>query len=630
MMGKIIGWRFPSNDNGEDDDLNNPGIESFKNTPLNSLAREICQNSLDAKNKSNDAPVEIHFTSCEVDPSQFPELEDYKRILEACKAYRPDSRKFQEFFDRALATINGGKIPCLMISDYNTSGLMGVGEIKGTDWYKLTKAVGSSDKTGGLGSFGIGKFAPYANSDLRTVFYSTKNLDDEYGFQGVSRLVTHELDGVVTRGTGYFGIRDRNRPIQERSGIPDFIRREKYGTNILIVGFKEVDDWESEIVSAVITNFFYALMTDKLIVKAGNKVINKANLAGIVQKLKDEKKDNYTAAYYEALTSPDSKEFINPDFEGMGKISLKVLVSKDYPKRVAMVRGSGMKIFDKGNFITPLRFAGVFDAGGEAINQYLKSLENPQHDAFLKARSDDPVRAEKILGKLYSWINSQVKSIAEQQASEEADIEGISKFLPDDVDDDMKKSDTDEIEEKSEAANEIRVVIKTRQEFTHSVLMPSSEGASEEEDDDFEFEKRGTRTKRKGGGGVPKDAPGGGGGGDGDGRNDGKNQPRPVNTPVELNYQRLFSTDSSGGAYVVSFVPQSSAKGVLELYSIGEVGEDTIQIASARLVSTNESLPINDQGKVGPFEMNQGSKYTLEVRLKNPLRCALGVSVNAN
>ena len=49
MSENFIGWRFPANDDGEDDHLNHPGIEDFRNTPIISLAREICQNSLDAK-----------------------------------------------------------------------------------------------------------------------------------------------------------------------------------------------------------------------------------------------------------------------------------------------------------------------------------------------------------------------------------------------------------------------------------------------------------------------------------------------------------------------------------------------------------------------------------------------------
>ena len=83
-MTEIVGWRFPSNDNGEDDDLNNPGIESFNDTPLNSLAREICQNSLDAKNSSNNNPVEINFSKLEINKDEFPAISDFQEILHAC------------------------------------------------------------------------------------------------------------------------------------------------------------------------------------------------------------------------------------------------------------------------------------------------------------------------------------------------------------------------------------------------------------------------------------------------------------------------------------------------------------------------------------------------------------------
>ncbi len=631
-MSNLFGWRFPSNDNGEDDDLNNPGIESFNDTPLNSLAREICQNSLDAVNHLSGRPVEIHFSKCEIAKNEFPDIDSFIQILEACKAYRPNSKKFQAFFDKALVIANQEKIPCLMISDQNTTGLMGVGESKHTDWYKLTKAVGGSDKSEGLGSFGIGKFAPYANSDLRTVFYSTKNLNNEFGFQGVSRLVTHEMNGVTTRGTGYFGIREKNRPIVQKSSIPGFILREDYGTNILISGFKEIVDWESEIISAVVINFFYALMTEKLVVKAGNKVINSSTLPSIIKKLKEEKRDGYTSAYYSTLTSSEAREFVNENFEGMGKISLKILIDKDYPKKVAMVRGSGMKIFDKGNFLTPLRFAGVFNVIGDPINKYLKSLENPQHNNFLKARDEeDPKNAERILGKLYSWINSRVKSIAEEQVAEEADIEGVSKFLPDDLDDDVKISDSKDVEDKSEAADEIPIIMKVRDRFSQPIYIPSEEVNSNEEDQDFEFEKRGkVNTKKKGGDGSPEVAPGGPGSGSGGGHSGGPGKITPSSKPIELSYQRLFSTDASGSSYVVSFIPNESASGVFELFCVGEVGQESVEISEAKLLTLNQCLPINKEGGVGPFEMMAGEKYTLEVQLKSPLRFALGVSVNAN
>ena len=41
MEGK---WIFPSTGGGEKQGLNNTGIEEFKDDPIKSLAREICQN----------------------------------------------------------------------------------------------------------------------------------------------------------------------------------------------------------------------------------------------------------------------------------------------------------------------------------------------------------------------------------------------------------------------------------------------------------------------------------------------------------------------------------------------------------------------------------------------------------
>lgn len=53
-------WRFPSNDYGEKKGINDSGIATFRGTPLRSLAREICQNSLDA---ARDKTVRIEFNA---------------------------------------------------------------------------------------------------------------------------------------------------------------------------------------------------------------------------------------------------------------------------------------------------------------------------------------------------------------------------------------------------------------------------------------------------------------------------------------------------------------------------------------------------------------------------------------
>ena len=65
-----IGWNFPSSNFGTLNGIGEAGIETFKGTPYKSLAREICQNSLDAKDGSGN-PVIVEFSCSQEDPHSF-------------------------------------------------------------------------------------------------------------------------------------------------------------------------------------------------------------------------------------------------------------------------------------------------------------------------------------------------------------------------------------------------------------------------------------------------------------------------------------------------------------------------------------------------------------------------------
>ena len=56
-------WRFPSNDHGETKGINDSGVAQCRGTPLRSLAREICQNSLDAARAKT---VTVEFNAFEI------------------------------------------------------------------------------------------------------------------------------------------------------------------------------------------------------------------------------------------------------------------------------------------------------------------------------------------------------------------------------------------------------------------------------------------------------------------------------------------------------------------------------------------------------------------------------------
>ena len=55
-------WEFPSNNNGQIYGIGDSGVETFLGTPIRSLAREICQNSLDAT-LENGKPAHVSFST---------------------------------------------------------------------------------------------------------------------------------------------------------------------------------------------------------------------------------------------------------------------------------------------------------------------------------------------------------------------------------------------------------------------------------------------------------------------------------------------------------------------------------------------------------------------------------------
>ena len=177
-MGKI--WHFaPSlhtqDTGGEDSD-------QFPNDPINNLAREIIQNSLDAR--KDDAPAVVEFHLFTTPTEDFPGLDsmvDYIMRLHsqktAAKNASPKEITAVKNFMTALGYANKtGKIAWLRISDFNTTGLWGSSTPanKNTAWHAFIHGVGKNqkgEKSGG--SKGQGKRAIFVNSSLKTMLVST-------------------------------------------------------------------------------------------------------------------------------------------------------------------------------------------------------------------------------------------------------------------------------------------------------------------------------------------------------------------------------------------------------------------------------------------------------------------------
>ena len=82
----MANWVFPSRGFAETEGFSNAGLAEFRGNPLQALAREICQNSLDAADGSN-RPVRVEFHKHFMEINKFPGMRHLKTILDACEQF---------------------------------------------------------------------------------------------------------------------------------------------------------------------------------------------------------------------------------------------------------------------------------------------------------------------------------------------------------------------------------------------------------------------------------------------------------------------------------------------------------------------------------------------------------------
>lgn len=198
-----IGWSFPPTNGGRVDGFNDPGIATFNGAPLSSLARETIQNSPDARSQLG--PVDVSFELFKLGVNDEFGRDELDESIGLCieEAGRASDGKARNTLENARKILANKEVPVLRISDSKTTGL------QGDLWKALVKMQGLSQKgseTAG-GSHGVGKYAPFAVSPLRTVFYWSCFEEDGKKierFQGKAVLMSHESDAGETQGTGFY------------------------------------------------------------------------------------------------------------------------------------------------------------------------------------------------------------------------------------------------------------------------------------------------------------------------------------------------------------------------------------------------------------------------------------------
>ena len=423
-----ICWNFPSNNNGKISGISEAGIETFRGKQLKSLAREICQNSLDAKEASKDKVI-VEFELYEVSFKDDPRINGLKEYFKLAKEYWKENEKTIRFLEKAEKNFKKDKIRVLRISDYNTTGLVDSDKKKNSTWNNLVKSSGVSDKTGSSGgSYGIGKSAPFACSDLRTVFYNTLDIKGLKAFQGVANLVSFEKEkDKTTQGTGYYGNSEDNTAIRNMEYFGSYVRKE-CGTDIYIVAFLDDEEWEKKIIEAILENFLIAILKNNIEIKVGKTLINKESLNSLME----EHKDNIllTYNYYQVLMENNSKamEFSLRD---LGIFKLYLAIKKDFKRSILISRSNGMKILDKKGISSSIQFSGVCILEDEKINSYFREMETPQHNNWETDRHRNPKEAEKIKKEFFRILKEKVLEKGKETITDEMDAVGMGEYLPD-------------------------------------------------------------------------------------------------------------------------------------------------------------------------------------------------------
>jgi hypothetical protein len=636
-------WYYCKSDGGTSFGFNDTG-DTFAGNPFKYLAREICQNSIDAR--MDDAePVVVEFQSFEIEQYLVPQISTMQDAFERAKEYWSDQKNdstVSRFIDNALKIMKKEKIRCLRVSDFNTTGLTGSNKPNSkTQWLGLVKGTGMSDKAAGSGgSKGVGKYASFACSDLRTVFYSTKASDNMAAVEGVSHLISfRDKDGNLTTGLMYYGDGTNEcGPIFKYYSLdPAFNRKNgDYGTDIFIIGFREDEDWIDKITGSVLDGFLYAVQDGRLVVKVDDRTIDKDHLASIFEKLDHAYIPEYADEYYKVLTDENSQTFepcIIKDEKGdeMGQLELTALLDPNLSRTCAEIRQVGMKIKDLKGISGVIYFSAVMYIKGGRLNNFLRSLENGAHTVWETERIHDPEekkQAVEILKRMRKYVKDCVRSLRAVTGSKPINL-AVGEYLSADVPD--QDSGRGKKEDITDDVSSISVTTITRTQ---------KDGGEDKDHLNEAAEKDADGGKTPAPGGEPEhttDSPvvtddeknGEGTGGYEEAGPDTPPEKKYKFVPVPSSRTRIFCRDSGRGEYTVVYTPtDSSSEAYLDVYLSAESQNYNADIASAFL-GDGKALEVRN-GKIAGLSFEKDHPVKLTIRMKQPGLCAMEVEGYGN
>ena len=462
-------WFFPPLNGGEFQGLSDRNVDNFKTT--DNLGRESAQNCIGAI-RDECKTVAMKYSLKEIDSNLFPGRYDYLKRLESAKKFFSRSENFTgdeiAKLDKAINTIKKDKIPVLIISDFNTTGLYGNENYEFAPYFKFFKSSGISTYTDDSpGTYGHGKNALINFSDLRAITVYSKHIEDIDGtndlYVGRSNFCSHQdpLTEELTQRVGYYAITDEmNKAWKAFRGVnidhsllP--IKREGYGTDIYVWGFNDLDNlkfWDIKLAMGLMYAFFNAVKRKKIefeILWEDNIIykINHENLASFQKTLENDCINKLGSEFWEKsearlvsgyLNCVDENKLIkNHSFnvKDIGSVNLKIYTDKDnksLKNTYCIMRKPLMTIqsFSRGESGIPYQAICEIleDEGNKTLARMEDVTHTELHQSHVKGSLIEIQSFKNTLIRLKKAIHKRIDELT-PKIKDSADIPGLSELL---------------------------------------------------------------------------------------------------------------------------------------------------------------------------------------------------------
>ena len=413
------------------------GIALAENNPNSTVTtRELIQNALDARKGDS---TEISFDLENIPLEQLPGIEQYR------EAFGSISKKHRDkaIYNTIKEHLSKKEIQVLWVADKG----------KGLDSHNMNKLLddGNSDKSTGLGSYGVGHLVAFLSSSLRYVVYGGCSSEGQI-LSGQCILATFG-PGKELRGPDGYVIVKAEQPDMLNRQFPrladlkeglwkdrlDKMKKEGTGSFVCITGFnhfleKGVSDQKTEedIAYAASCHFMPAIFEGKMKVRIGRTKLSKTTLEEIIGSRKEEKRRAERSEYgvagarfyslYECLRREKSTEV---PLSNNDRVKIFLDKSPKHDRSVIHLYRQGMWITDKVSGVMPADFSDYrpFTAiiliereSAPKLNDIITSAEGPKHVEIDERRleEDDKEEMKNLFKEIRLDLQGKIKKNEEK------------------------------------------------------------------------------------------------------------------------------------------------------------------------------------------------------------------------